>query len=601
MYDVFYYDNIYIIALRVKNALCLYIKVGEGVCWLDLIDRLKDLQISWIKTTPERRKLVVRDVTAGSEPGVRFYLLLSTSALIAAFGLIANSAAVIIGAMLVSPLMTPIMGSALGLVIGDARLFANALRSVVVGTVLAILFSAVLGILPLALEATPEMLARTSPTLLDIFVAILAGFAGSYAMIDEKVSPALPGVAIAVAIVPPLSNTGICLSLGYYDGAFGSFMLFFANFLSILLVASGTFIAAGLTPRSQLKKDKHFVKSLVIAVVGFLVVTGFLTYSLVAIVKDRELKDSIEAVLSSEFDKLHSTSIDSYVHDVEDGKLFVLASVRSPVIMTPKDVKKIESSFSEKIDMPVQLIIRTIISKDVSASGSADEIMDQNLDGFFLNKNLTPDQRMIRLAEQVILEKLAYWPSMRLMDVNLINLPRGPTIMATVTGFRMLTDKEIRGLEDSIRETVKDDDINLVVRTIRTYLTDNQGDILYGWQYGLGRDMDGEKKEIISKADQSVRAKFKRYKNIFPVNVHKRLKGEELDILVETVGAELLSPTEIASLELELNEEFHRPVKLDVWYKTDTVITSEGYQSFDTYNEHNISELEQVLRDQNEN
>lgn len=119
---------------------------------------------------------------------MRFYLLLSTSALIAAFGLIANSAAVIIGAVLVSPLMTPIIGSALGLVIGDGRLFANALRSVVVGTVSAILFSAVLGILPLALEVTPEMLARTKPTLLNLCVAVLAGFASSYALIDEKVS-----------------------------------------------------------------------------------------------------------------------------------------------------------------------------------------------------------------------------------------------------------------------------------------------------------------------------------------------------------------------------------------------------------------------------
>ena len=332
---------------------------------MDLISRIRNLQLSWISTTPERRQLVIRDVTAGSEPGIRFYLLLSTSALIAAFGLIANSAAVIIGAMLVSPLMTPIIGAALGLVVGDAGLFGNALRSVVVGTVLAILFSAILGILPLALEATPEMLARTSPTLLDLCVAILAGFAGSYAMIDEKVSPALPGVAIAVAIVPPLSNTGICLSLGYYDGAFGSFMLFFANFLSILLVAAGTFIAAGLTPGSKLRQDKHFVRSLVIAIVGFVVVAGFLTYSLVVIVKDRHLKDSIEAVLSAEFDKLHSTSVDTYIYDVEDGKVFILASVRSPIIMTPQDIKRLEGKFNEKIDMPVELIVRSIISKDV--------------------------------------------------------------------------------------------------------------------------------------------------------------------------------------------------------------------------------------------
>ena len=148
--------------------------------------KLRGFKINWIKTSKERRQFVVKEITSGSEPGIRFYLLLTTSALIAAFGLIANSTAVIIGAMLVSPLMTPIIGSSLGLVIGDGRLFANSLRSVVIGTVLAIFFSALLGILPLALEATPEMLSRVRPTLLDLFVAVLAGFAGSYAMIDEK-------------------------------------------------------------------------------------------------------------------------------------------------------------------------------------------------------------------------------------------------------------------------------------------------------------------------------------------------------------------------------------------------------------------------------
>ncbi|MGB3727907.1 MAG: DUF389 domain-containing protein, partial [Thermodesulfobacteriota bacterium] len=76
-----------------------------------LESKLKGFEINWIKTSRERRESVVKDLTAGSEPGIRFYLLLTTSALIAAFGLIANSTAVIIGAMLVSPLMTPIIGS----------------------------------------------------------------------------------------------------------------------------------------------------------------------------------------------------------------------------------------------------------------------------------------------------------------------------------------------------------------------------------------------------------------------------------------------------------------------------------------------------------
>lgn len=84
---------------------------------------LSGLHINWLKTSKERRKLVVEDVTDDSEPGVRFYLLLTTSALIAAFGLIANSTAVIIFAMLVSPLMTPIIGTSIGLVIEEIRHF----------------------------------------------------------------------------------------------------------------------------------------------------------------------------------------------------------------------------------------------------------------------------------------------------------------------------------------------------------------------------------------------------------------------------------------------------------------------------------------------
>jgi len=556
--------------------------------------KFKGLKINWIKTSQERREFVVREITSGSEPGIRFYLLLTTSALIAAFGLIANSTAVIIGAMLVSPLMTPIIGSSLGLVIGDGRLFANSLRSVVVGTVLAILFSSLLGFLPLALEATPEMLLRVRPTLLDLFVAVLAGFAGAYAMIDEKVSPALPGVAIAVAIIPPLSNTGICLSLGYYSGAFGSFMLFFANFLSILLVASATFIAAGMSPAASLKKNKNFVRSFIIAVVGFVVVAAFLTYSLVTIVKERKLKDTIETTLNTEFDKLHSTSVDNYVYDIQDGKLYILASVRSPIIMTPKDIKKLQNVFESQINMPIEFIVRSIISKDVSATGSANQIIDQNLDGFFINKALNADQILIRKAEQVILEQLAHWPKMRLLNTEYINLPRGVTLLATVTGFRVLTDREIAGLENRIRETLEDDSINLIIRTIKTNISDHSGEMLYGWMYH--EDVDDITEGELLELEGKVKAKFKNYPKLFLVNIHMSVSKEDINVLVEAMGIEPITPEEVKELEIELSQEMDSAINLDVWYRSDAVITRNGYRSFEEYNEHNIYRLEQQLR-----
>jgi uncharacterized membrane protein len=93
------------------------------------------------------------------------------------------------------------------------------------------------------------MLSRTRPNLFYLIVALLAGFAGAFALVDEKISPALPGVAIATAIVPPLANAGLCLSLGGIHAGLGSFLLFFANFLSILVVASITFIPSGMAKR----------------------------------------------------------------------------------------------------------------------------------------------------------------------------------------------------------------------------------------------------------------------------------------------------------------------------------------------------------------
>jgi len=191
--------------------------------------------------TPERSRFVRQEIADGSEPGLRFYIMVILSTGIAGFGLVMNSTAVIIGAMLVAPLMTPIFGIASALIRSDAHLLEKAIRAEIAGVVAAILMGFVLGKIYPGLAPTPEMLARTQPQLFDLLVAIFSGFAGAYALVDEKISPALPGVAIATAIVPPLANTGLCFAVGAYAGGIGSFLLFFSNFLSILLVASVVF------------------------------------------------------------------------------------------------------------------------------------------------------------------------------------------------------------------------------------------------------------------------------------------------------------------------------------------------------------------------
>lgn len=147
-----------------------------------------------LRISDTRAYAVYNDIVSGSEPGVRFYTMVAVSTAIAAFGLIQDSAAVVIGAMLVAPLMTPIFGIALGLIRGNARLLGRALLAEAVGVVATISIAILIGVILPGIEVTDQMLSRTHPNLLDLLVAVFAGLAGAYALVDEKISPALPGV-----------------------------------------------------------------------------------------------------------------------------------------------------------------------------------------------------------------------------------------------------------------------------------------------------------------------------------------------------------------------------------------------------------------------
>ena len=230
-----------------------------------------------LRISRERFKVVHQEISEGSEPALRFYLLVTISTLIAAFGLISNSTAVVIGAMLVAPLMTPIFGISLALVRGEPGLLGRAIRAEAVGVAAAVSMSFVLGLFLGDFEPTPEMLSRTRPILYDLIVAVLAGFAGAYALVDEKISPALPGVAIATAIVPPLANSGLCLALGEVSAGLGSFLLFVANMLSILVVASITFALSGMAKRFGAKAQHiDYARRFGLPTVAFVLIAVFL-------------------------------------------------------------------------------------------------------------------------------------------------------------------------------------------------------------------------------------------------------------------------------------------------------------------------------------
>ncbi len=149
--------------------------------------------------------------------------------LVASVGLNVNSTAVIIGAMLISPLMGPIMGVGLGIGINDFQLIVKALRNLGIAVAMSVLTSAFyFWISPLD-DAQSELLARTSPTLWDVLIALFGGLAGIVAGSRKEKSNAIPGVAIATALMPPLCTAGFGLATGQWNYFFGAFYLFFIN------------------------------------------------------------------------------------------------------------------------------------------------------------------------------------------------------------------------------------------------------------------------------------------------------------------------------------------------------------------------------------
>ncbi len=180
-----------------------------------------------------------------------FGVLMFFATIIATYGVIGDSTATVIGAMIVAPLMTPIMATAAALVMGRMDWAGKAMLLVIGGVAGAIFLSWLLGFIYatgiISVSTNSQIVSRTSPRLIDLYGALASGAVGAFAMSRKDVANTLPGVAIAIALVPPLTVIGLTMSQGAWGDAWGAFLLFLTNFFSILLAGGGIFALLGLS------------------------------------------------------------------------------------------------------------------------------------------------------------------------------------------------------------------------------------------------------------------------------------------------------------------------------------------------------------------
>ncbi len=278
----------------------------------------------------EDEQQVIEQVSAGVVfRGTNLWILIF-AILIASLGLNVNSTAVIIGAMLVSPLMGPIIGMGLSVGIGDYDLFRRALKNYAIAALISVLTAAVYFFISPLSEARSELLARTSPSLYDVLIAFCGGAAGVLALTTKSKGQVIPGVAIATALMPPLCTAGYGLATAQWSYFLGALYLFFIN---TVFIALSTFLGVKLLrfhSRSTLSPERaqYGKRAIMVVVIVTMIPAAVMTINIIQKnVFDRELQQFVNRELAqsgtqilsytTEHDTLRVVAVGRAINDEE--------------------------------------------------------------------------------------------------------------------------------------------------------------------------------------------------------------------------------------------------------------------------------------------
>jgi uncharacterized hydrophobic protein (TIGR00271 family) len=348
------------------------------------------LRYLWRRIVPpvdqkQRSEVQVR-LRDDSSPDFDFFLLDLLSSIIATLGLLIDSPATIIGAMLVAPLMSPIIGLGLGSIRGDDKLIRDATSALLRGAALSILISFLLTVgniympfIDLRADALPsEIMARTQPSPIDLGIALAGGLAAAFAMAMPNISAALPGVAIATALMPPLCSVGIGLAFSRWDVAGGAFLLFVTNGVTIAFAGMLVFVALGFAPRSLETAGRlgRVPRSLLISAMVTVLLLGPLTYLSVQFVREASVareksaqSNLIETIIAEEVSEINSAELVEWTRANIDNTINLNITIRTPSSLFHSQTIELRNAIASRLndenlikpDTEVQLIINQII------------------------------------------------------------------------------------------------------------------------------------------------------------------------------------------------------------------------------------------------
>ncbi len=526
-----------------------------------------------LRQSDSRRQQVYSEIEALARAHRPYLVMVVLSALIAAFGLLANSTAVVIGAMLLAPLMGPILGMALGLASGDMALLRRALVAEASGVLLAVALAWLVGLLPLSLGLGSEIAARTEPTTLDILVGLAAGLAGALGMIEERLNSSLPGVAIAVSLAPPLATCGICLAHGQLGWAGGAFVLFLANFLAIELAAAAVFLLAGMASvrRSDRLDLPTFARRFGLSLVALAVVSGYLTRTLIRLRHDHLLADRLHTSLTDELRSSAGAQLDAVRHDWQAGRLEVVATVLTPREFGPAAVASVEQALRRAVDPRIHLVLRSLLSRDMDSDGPVFTLAAERAS----QAKAQAQAALLARASDVLTRGLKQVRGSRLTDLTRSDEAGVVAFTAVVEAPEVIQPPTVAALQKELTAKLGLS-ARLTVRSLSARVTD------------AGGYLDEPDQRVAPSAAQ--RALSKRLSEC----LNRRLRALMTGLVVSEVHAEpadgqllvqavvvaprVCQPAEVAPIEADLRRYVRPDVRLLVRTRVEASAGSSGYE-----------------------
>ena len=423
----------------------------------------------------ENETEIIKQISSGvTFHGANLWVLIF-AVFIASLGLNVNSTAVIIGAMLISPLMGPISGMGLAVGIDDFNLLKRSVKNYLVATVISVITAMIYFIISPISEAQSELLARTSPTLYDVLIAIFGGAAGILALCTKGKGNVIPGVAIATALMPPLCTAGYGLAVGEISFFFGAFYLFFIN---TVFIALSTFIGVRML-RFQRRTFADAaalqrVRKYIFAIVVITMIPA--TYMTTQIIRESIQDNNTQQFVKNEL-TLKGTYIISNKRN-DESKTIRIVAVGEPI--GEDTIKKAQENLKEYSLEGYKLVIiqgsqgnNTLRKEDLSGNSLADtkeQLITQSEQLSNLEKQLKKYWSYETLGKEVSKEIKAICPQVNTISLSLVSEERTDTlatknyVLALVGYKNALSTAEQQQLQRWLKTRSKADSLRLVLQ-----------------------------------------------------------------------------------------------------------------------------------------